>query len=76
MLKLCFLALVAAAATAAPHGRGYTFDNAGHAAAVEASSRVASPMYQSRAAAPASVDWRTKGAVSPVRDQGQGETCW
>jgi C1A family cysteine protease len=31
--------------------------------------------YQTKGTAPASVDWRTKGAVSPVRDQGQGETC-
>merc|ERR1711871_404446 len=25
---------------------------------------------------PKSIDWRDKGAVSPVRNQGQGETCW
>ena len=73
---VCILLLVASTASADQYGRGYKYDATHAAASLEASARVASPSYQHQGSAPASVDWRTKGAVSPVRDQGQGETCW
>ena len=55
------------------YGRGYTYDAA---TAAEATVGTHASAYDAAVFAASDVDWRAHGAVSPVRNQGQGETCW
>ena len=54
--------------TADGRGRGYTYR--------KSSVEPRSSYRPHSAPPPAAVNWNAAGAVSPVRNQGQGETCW
>lgn len=57
-------------------GRGYKYDYSLEAEILRNETINKNHPYQTSGSVPTSVDWRLKGATSPVRNQGQGETCW